>query len=951
MSASALLERVEALRRGEPARALAALEHGFGAAIRGAEPGDRGALWRTRGHVLRALSRTRAAAACYRRAAAWFARARDAREEGRCDIGLVDALMYLGRYGEAHRAAARGRRLLERSGDRAALARLLNNEGNLWHRLDLPLRALACYRGAVRALERVGDPRSARMIGTNVGNCLSLLGRCDEARAHYRDAVRAHTAAGAMAEALNASYNLAYLDFLEHRDEAALAGLAQVRSEALERGLPSIAALARLDRAEIFLRMGAHEEALEEAGAAIDACGALGLEYERGKAELFGALARFRLGAPAAARRGIERALTIFDAEGNRVWTGEALLGLATVWWREGNVRAAAALLSAARRRFEAAGDRERTDCARTLEARARLAFGDARTARKLLAEPRRARQPSARLAHLRLAAGAALARHDGDLARARRLLTRAAAAAEQLAARILDEQWRSTFWGEWGWPHRERAALELAAGDVAAAFEALEAGRGRALVGPASRRHSTGASLPASVRRWAASTHARERVRRAGETVADARPATPVPGARRALAARPPRAIRAAQLQRMLPPGARLLDYLAHDGVMGALSIGRDTLRGVASLASEAQLAQRAHGLLFSLRGAAFLPPERRESDPALETQMAELAALALWPLLVPATPGALAIAPVGPLARLPWAALPLPDGRALCEACETVLVPGLRLGLAHSMSDAARQNTLSAPLVIAADAGELEAVGPETEALLEEFPDARVLSGTEASAARFLELAPAASWIHFAGHGGWRADAPHESGLRLHDRWLLAGEIADLSLRARWVTLSACHTARALVHPGEEWFGLARSFLLAGARAVVAAQWDVEDAPTARLMADLYARLATGVPLARALAGAQAERRATGAHPLEWAGFVVLAGPGELSSPGEDPAPRNGRGRGGNGHPTRPAHEKSTVTSGPGGPRTKRAGAKFAGDRVGESALDSTVPGGMRP
>lgn len=882
MSATGLLERVDSLRRSEPARALTELEAGFKAALRAANAVARGELWRTRGHVLRALRRTREAVACYRRAANWFIKAGDTSEAGRCDIGLVDALMYLGRYDEAHRAAAHGRRLLARAGDKAALARLLNNEGNLWHRLDLPLRALACYREAVRALERAGDAGSARMIGTNVGNCLSLLGRTDEARKHYRAARSAHLAANAGAGALNAAYNLAYLDFLEHRDEAALAGLTQVREEARTLGIPSTAALALLDRAEIFLRMGAHEDALAEATAAIAACGAIGLRYETGKAEVFAALASFRLGAPDAARRGIERALTLFDAEGNRVWTGEALLGLATLWWKEGNARAATALLSAARLRFTEAGDRERAACAATLESRARLASGDTAGARRCLREGGGTGRASARLRHLRLAAGAALARHDGDVPRARRLLTRAADAAELLAARILDEQWRATFWGEWGWPHRERAALELAEGHLEAAFEALEAGRGRALMGHPTRRAARGGELPAGVRRWAASRHARERVRRSGEALAGGHAEAPEPGLRRALATRPPRAIRATQLQRLLPEGALLIDYLVHDGVAGALAITRHTLSGRPTLVTEAQLTQRTHALLFALRGAACAPAGARGADPALERQLAELASLALWPMLRGRVPDAIAIAPAGPLARVPWAALPLPDGRALCEACETVVVPGLRLGLTRRARTAA---AAGAPLIVAADAGELDAVRTETEALLAAFPRARLLTGADATAERFLALAGDAPWIHFAGHGGWRADAPHESGLRLHDRWLLAGEIASLTLAAEWVTLSACHTARALVHPGEEWFGLARSFLVAGAGAVVAAQWDVEDAPTAELMADVYARLAAGTPLARALAHAQAARRRSGAHPLDWAGFVAMAGPSLLS------------------------------------------------------------------
>src|SRR4029077_12250513 len=116
-------------------------------------------------------------------------------------------------------------------------------------------RALESYRAAVHALEKAGDPASALMIGTNVGNCLSLLGRTDDARAHYTHARDAQLGAGNANEALSAEYNLAYLDFLELRHELALAGLAHVRDEAETRGYPSLAALARLARAAIPLRL------------------------------------------------------------------------------------------------------------------------------------------------------------------------------------------------------------------------------------------------------------------------------------------------------------------------------------------------------------------------------------------------------------------------------------------------------------------------------------------------------------------------------------------------------------------------------------------------------------------------------------------------------------------------------------------------------------------------
>lgn len=880
----ALVSEVEHLRRSEPAAALARLEAGFTEAVRRADATGRGSLWRLRAHVLRSLRRTREAAAAYRRAATWYAKAGDRREQGRCAIGLVDALMYLGRYDEARRAAAAGRRLLEGAGDRAALARLLNNEGNLWHRLDLPERALDSYRAAVRSLERAGDPASALMIGTNVGNCLSLLGRCDEARRHYTQAREAQLESGNANEQLSAEYNLAYLDFLELRHEEALTGLARVRDEAEARGYPSLAALARLDRAEILLRLGAHEDALREANDAVVTCGRLGLRYETAKAELFGALAAFRMGRIEAARAAIERALATFDTEGNQVWIGESLLGLATLWSREGNARAAAALIAAARRRFQAAGDRERDACAAALEVRTLIACDAPRVAASRLRALDRVppKRRSARLHHLALAARAALAQAQGDTATARRLLQRAAEEAERLAARILDEEWRSTFWGEWGWPHQELAALEIREGRVAEALEALEAGRGRALVDPAKTRRAKGA-LPASVRRWTASRTARERSsskdgrRRSGAAAAAERLE---PALRSALATRAPREIRSYDVARALPDHAALLDWFTHDGALGAITVRRNGLAARARLVNEERLASLVNHVLFSLRSAAFAPEGQRLTDLELQQNIEEIASLVLWPLLRE-MPSAFALAPTGPLARMPWAATPLPDGRLLCQAGETVIVPGLRLGLARTT----RPGPVSGPLVVAVDAGELAAVNRETAAVLAAFPNATVLAGPDATAANFLRLAPRAEWIHFAGHGGWRADAPEASGLRLHDRWLLAGELSDVSLAARWVTLSACHTARALVRPGEEWFGLARSFLLSGASAVVAAQWDVDDDATARLMSDLYARLADQAPLPTALAQAQAACAEAGQHPIDWAGFAVLGGPRLLS------------------------------------------------------------------
>jgi CHAT domain-containing protein len=73
----------------------------------------------------------------------------------------------------------------------------------------------------------------------------------------------------------------------------------------------------------------------------------------------------------------------------------------------------------------------------------------------------------------------------------------------------------------------------------------------------------------------------------------------------------------------------------------------------------------------------------------------------------------------------------------------------------------------------------------------------------------------------------------------------------------------------------------GLARAFLVGGARQVVASQWPVGSS-AADLMGVFYRQLALGRPPPAALRAAQLWLRARPetAHPLHWAGFVVFEG-----------------------------------------------------------------------
>jgi CHAT domain-containing protein len=98
----------------------------------------------------------------------------------------------------------------------------------------------------------------------------------------------------------------------------------------------------------------------------------------------------------------------------------------------------------------------------------------------------------------------------------------------------------------------------------------------------------------------------------------------------------------------------------------------------------------------------------------------------------------------------------------------------------------------------------------------------------------------------------------------------------------------------ALADVPAGDDWVGLARAFLHAGAERVIATLWPVDDWATAALMDRFYIELASGTDVRLALARAQRALRAerATAHPFYWAGFVIIGG-ADQSSPTPRGAP----------------------------------------------------------
>jgi CHAT domain-containing protein len=104
---------------------------------------------------------------------------------------------------------------------------------------------------------------------------------------------------------------------------------------------------------------------------------------------------------------------------------------------------------------------------------------------------------------------------------------------------------------------------------------------------------------------------------------------------------------------------------------------------------------------------------------------------------------------------------------------------------------------------------------------------------------------------------------------------------DILGLKLSANLVVLSACETSRGRLLPGEGVLGPAQAFLQAGAGAVIASYWRVDDQSTSAFMQRFYKYLLSErLPAATALRRAQLdEAEASGSY--DWAAFSLYGWP----------------------------------------------------------------------
>ena len=181
-----------------------------------------------------------------------------------------------------------------------------------------------------------------------------------------------------------------------------------------------------------------------------------------------------------------------------------------------------------------------------------------------------------------------------------------------------------------------------------------------------------------------------------------------------------------------------------------------------------------------------------------------------------------------------------------------------------------------------------QLEFAKKEVE-MIGKLLNSQPLTGEAATKEEVLRRIDSVALIHIAAHGGKEtgeiALAPNpgwQSKTRIpteEDYMLKMSDLQAIKLTARLVVLSCCHSGQGEVS-SEGVVGMARAFLFAGARSVLASLWAIDDEATMVFMECFYQHLRVGESASTALQKAMKCLRDSDdfSAPKYWAPFVLI-------------------------------------------------------------------------
>lgn len=833
----------------------------------------------------------------------------------RTRIGRLAISADLNRVPEATADLSTAAEIFTRHDERERLLRLHLNTGTLHNTLGDHERALAYFMQALvlaNTLGAAGENYTA-MLNTNIGYAYTFLGDLNLALKHYQ---RAHTLLferGETSGAALAELNIAVIAMSQGDYRRALLLLHRV-GDLSATDYPLQAALAKRSMVECFLFLNRYAEARQLARQVLDEYRSYNAAYETALTLVHLATAEAYLGQFDAAEAALVEAEQTFTRLDSETWAAAVQLRRGRIALQRGNTAKARAEADTAAKHFLKNGRQVNYAQAVLLGGQSLLLSGNLHTATEAaqaaLKIAQKGNMPSLRhSAHLLLGH---IHEQAGNAHKAKRSFTAADATIERVQ-RGLTITLRPGFLEDKGEALRGLMRLHLAENDIACAFDTLERTKSQALLGYlANRQHlhwnneqPEAQILIEELQRLRGEHHWYYNLAHNLPSAEEGRMAVSNPDqalSELAIRERKMRAISErlyllsaedSMTQVRAPSLEEIQAHLADDTLMiefysdgcnwWAFTVDAKTVQvhalSIETPALDSLLKQLQFNISCALKSGAEAPAARSLTTLFMRTAKTLGDAL-IAPLATRlANHRQLVIVPYGALHYLPFHLLY--DGAGyLVERCETVIIPSASLLTRRSPRRSGGARVLAHPWD-----GRLTYVHGEAEMVQRLFGGQTYMD----SAANREALAGAPSQIlHIAAHGEYRIDQPDLSYIQLADGQLYTDDLLQHDLSYELVTMSACETGRANVSASDELIGLGRGFLYAGAGALIASLWRIDDGITVQIMEQIYRSLRAGRSKAAALRQAQQDiiQNQPQLHPAFWGAFQLIGDASPLST-----------------------------------------------------------------
>jgi tetratricopeptide (TPR) repeat protein len=808
-------------------------------------------------------------------------------------VAKLIALAMLGKYKAAELAGEKALRIFSKHRDQLAAGKIEMNLSNIVSRRDEYRLAERYCLSAYRRFKKLGEREWQTMAENGLANTYAELNDFKRAEQFYARALKNAGALRMRVTVTEIEASMGNLAFFRGRFADAIRLLELSRQKYEKLGMPHQSAVADLEIADIYGELNLTSEAAGIYRRIIPILQRLKMRAEEARARANFGSTLIGVGNFKAARTELKRAADLFERERNQTASASVRLRLCSLELSLGKYPEALAIVT------NASNALDHTDNAR-LRLSAAWLHGEVLSKMerfdesenllsKALKDSLKFEQPMVTRAALNSLG--VIARLTDRLTYAETLFESAIAATESARAPLPGEEFRMAFLAKSLEPYENLTRLHLAQGDFEKAFISVERARSRTLldaVGSRKPEHKNNASTKLREElNWLYSRLARaeneetsslqSKIREREKKLSTLSLRTAGSSSAKTIRSGSGR-LELGALTNQLGREKVLIEFVEQGGRYSLFVVTNNRIDYVEDVASETEILSLLEGLHFqfgSLRfGGSAIAAFAEQLKARTDAYLAKLYDKLLRPIARNIEGRDLIVVPSGALNYVPFHALF--DGK-------NYVVENKRVAYSPSAAVWAKLNSKrprpakSALLMAFADE-RIPLVNLEVAQLEKILPDAKKITGRQATFASFQKNAPDFDLIHLACHGQFRPDNPMFSSLHLSDGWVTVRDVYASRLDAQLVTLSACETGLSKVAPGAEILGLARGFLSAGARALLLSLWTVNDEATANLMGDLYSNLQRGTDVSASLRIAQKRFIDRGAHPYYWSPFFVI-------------------------------------------------------------------------